>query len=362
MELETWKLHDAVAAVMEISDWGFEGGNLYFRGRLRVSSGEAFARVRGFAAGRALTARLTGDEAGARFILVPERARPGSGGGLVQLGLLLLTLLSTLLAGAMMQGVSVSDIRSDPFLLARGAVFALPLLAILGIHESAHYLAARRWGLRATLPYFIPFPNILGTMGAMIAIRDHFPSRRALLDVGAAGPLAGFVVSILVILLGLGEVRLVPFDAAAAAGEGGVLYFGDSLLTSLIFSLKTGPAPGGYEISLGPLAFAGWVGLFVTALNLLPLGQLDGGHIAYAVFGQRYARLSAIGGLLLLAAGILLRSPVWVFILLMVTFMGARHPPPLDDLTPLNGPRLALGALALIVFILCFIPVPIRVL
>jgi len=344
---------------MEVRDWGFEGGNLCFRGRLRCPSSAASGRVREFADSRGLTAFLSRDPLGACFRFQPAPRRRPSGRGHTQLLLLALTLVSTFLAGTLLSGVPARAIMSNPRLILGGANFALPLLLILGAHELGHYLAARRWGIRASLPYFIPFPNILGTMGALIAIRDHFPSRRALLDVGLAGPLVGFVLSVAVILLGREDIRMVRFDPALSAEGAGNLYFGSSLLTSFLFSLGKAPLPSGYTYSLGPLAFAGWVGLFVTSINLLPLGQLDGGHIAYAALGRGHGRLSGVAGICIFLVGVFMRSPVWMFMLIMVVFLGVRHAPPLDDLTGLNPLRRVLAVLALIIFIICFIPVPI---
>ena len=166
--------------------------------------------------------------------------------------------------------------------LLQGWVFAVPLMGILIFHESGHFLLARRHGVEVSPPYFIPFPNLIGTMGAFISIRSRISSRKVLLDIGAAGPLAGFIPSVIALGLGYHFSTMGPMVTDSM-----VFVFGDSLLTYGLQYLVIGPVPDGMAVWIHPVGLAGWVGLFVTMLNLLPIGQLDGGHIAYAIAGRR---------------------------------------------------------------------------
>ena len=197
----------------------------------------------------------------------------------------LFTLLTTIFAGALQEGVNPFE---TPGQIYRGIPFSFSLMGILLSHEFGHYLAAKRHGLNVTLPYFIPAPPIIGTFGAFIKMRSLVRDRRMLMDVGAAGPLVGVVVAIPLLIAGLrlSEVKLIQ-------GEAG-MNLGSSLLLSLLSRIVVGPLPEGYDIVIHPVGFAGWIGLLVTALNLLPVGQLDGGHVAYALFGEWQNRISKI--------------------------------------------------------------------
>ncbi len=281
--------------------------------------------------------------------------------------LFVLTLLSMAIAGAMQQGVEpLASLASLRNLLA-GLPFAAGLLAILAVHEFAHYFAARRWGVQASLPYFLPLPlvSFLGTLGAVIRIRSVIPHRRALLDIGAAGPLAGLAVAVVACCFGLETSRAV--DAGDALG-GASIELGSPLLFALLthwFGPQAGPQQA---VLLSPLAFAGWVGLFVTAFNLLPIGQLDGGHVVYALFGRahRYiARLLFVALLGLGAHGILSLLldwprgwPGWLALALFLALLGRDHPAPADESVRLDRTRRFVGYLCLLAFVLCFAPVP----
>lgn len=350
-----WNLFHTVNQVMEIARWGHEGPFLVFRGKLRISPEAAFALVKNRSSSAGLLPFLQSDEEGVVLkFTAPPRPRP-AGRAWVHILLLLITIFSTLFAGAMMKGVLPGDLLARPSLLGKGMPFSFTLLIILGLHELSHYFMSRKHGIRTSLPYFIPFPNILGTMGAVIVSRSPFPDRKSLFDVGVAGPLASFILSVIAIFVGLKSATL------AEVGPGGLL-LGDSLLTRALFSLRFSSVPPHYDIVIGPVAFAGWVGLFVTALNLIPMGQLDGGHISYALFGRRHGLISGICMGILLLLGVLLPSPLWIVIVLFITFLGRRHNPPLNDITPLNPARVLIAAFAFLILVLCFIPVPIRVL
>ena len=262
------------------------------------------------------------------------------------------TLVTTSLAGAFQQDVNPF---SDPKTILQGLPFAVTLMSILLFHEMGHYLLARRHGVPATLPYFIPGPPIfVGTFGAFIRLKSSPANRRALFDVGAAGPWAGALLAIPAVIIGLSlsEVRpLNPFT------EGGIV-LGDSVLFSALTRLILQVSADNVTIILHPIALAGWFGLFVTFLNLLPVGQLDGGHVAYSLFGRSHrwiSRLSLIGILLLGFQG----WEGWFFWIVLLFLLGIDHPPTMDLASPLD-PRRRLYAWGTIgLFVLTFMPVPI---
>jgi membrane-associated protease RseP (regulator of RpoE activity) len=262
--------------------------------------------------------------------------------------LFFLTLLTTIFAGALQEGVNPFE---TPGQIYRGIPFSFSLMGILLAHEFGHYLAAKKHGLNVTLPYFIPAPPIIGTFGAFIKMRSPVRDRRMLMDVGAAGPLVGVVVAIPLLIAGLrlSEVKFI-------GGETG-LNLGSSLLLSLLSRIVVGPLPEGYDIVIHPVGFAGWIGLLVTALNLLPLGQLDGGHVGYALFGEWQNRISKFvyGGLIVLGV---LGWQGWLVWAVLLWFLGIRHPVPTDWWVPLDRKRKIIGWVTVGVFILTFIPVP----
>jgi membrane-associated protease RseP (regulator of RpoE activity) len=270
--------------------------------------------------------------------------------------LFLLTVLSTIVAGS--QAFFAFNPFLEPRRLLEGIPFSFTLLAILGTHEFGHYFTARAYGASVSLPYFIPAPPplLFGTLGAIIRMRSPARDRNSLFDIAAAGPLAGLVVALPALWIGLGWSKV----AAVPAGES--VAFGDSLLLRLMTWLAFGPLPPGHDVFVHPVALAGWVGLFVTALNLIPVGQLDGGRIAYALFGARHRQISIATFLGLLALGAVTGAGnwfVWAFLLLFV--MGFHHQPPLDDLSPLSPGRYAVGFLCLLLLILLIPPVPIAI-
>lgn len=237
-----------------------------------------------------------------------------------------------------------------------GLPFSFTLLAILLCHEMGHFLAARRYGMNVSLPYFIPsVPGVgVGTFGAVIRLRSPILHRRALLDIGAAGPLAGVLVSIPAILLGVALSQVVPADSGRYA-----LKLGDSLGFSFLAWLVKGDLPPGSDIALHPVAWAGWLGLFVTMLNLLPVGQLDGGHVTYALLGRRHRYVAMLFLVLLIPLGFLWTG--WHIFGLVILFVARiTHPPVLDERVPLGGGRKLLALLVYAVFALTFMPKPIE--
>lgn len=415
-----------------------------FRADLKAVDPEALAFVR--------------REGGEDILFVADRPPASPRRLRIHVVLFLLTLLTTVTAGAIFwHGYADADkgwswsVMWDPVALGWGFLtFALPLLLILGIHETAHFVVARRHGLRATLPFFLPVPPMLmpiGTLGAFISMKDPLPDRKALFDVGASGPLAGFLVAVPVIFLGawltgsvgqplpdLGRPEILvdvpaasideaesgqtvvhlqptgdattlsftvtaPSDAKATweytaqadletdgrsrsekvtgklepgaserrtltipegtrdatltfTWEDGLLRFGDPLLVVALDQVFHNE-----DYLAHPTFFAGWVGLLVTGINLLPASQLDGGHVARAVLGDkmRWAAYAAVGGLVYLA----LRFQSWILMAVFILLMGVQHPPPLNDRTGLDTKRKVLAAVVLLVFALTFVPRPI---
>jgi membrane-associated protease RseP (regulator of RpoE activity) len=241
---------------------------------------------------------------------------------------------------------------------ARGWVYSAALLAILTAHEFGHYFTAKYYRVPASLPYFIPFPfSLFGTLGAVIRMSPRIPNRRALFDIAAAGPLGGLIPAIPITYMGLALSTTIN----KADIPQGAIHFADPLLFKALGWLALGGLSPDVELMIHPLAYAGWVGMFVTALNLLPIGQLDGGHIAHALFGRR-SRLVAFamfGGLL--AFSFWANTFVWVPLLVLLFFFGIQHPRIQDDGRPLGSARLAVGVLLGIVFATCFSLIPISV-
>lgn len=264
--------------------------------------------------------------------------------------LFLLTLISTTLAGALQNGV---DPLSDPWRIASGLPFAITLMTILLVHEMGHYFMSRYHGVQATLPYFIPAPSFIGTFGAFIKMDSPPPDRRSLFDVAAAGPLAGLVLAIPAVVVGL-QLSTISADE----GIGGGLALGSSLLLSFLSQITLGLLPDEAHIVMHPIGFAGWIGLLVTAMNLLPVGQLDGGHVVYALFGERYIWISRLALVVILLLGLLRWWDGWLVWGVLLLFMGVRHPPPLDPYTPLDLKRKFFAWFMLATLAVTFIPVP----
>jgi membrane-associated protease RseP (regulator of RpoE activity) len=272
----------------------------------------------------------------------PSALRP------IHVVLFVATLFTTTLAGSFQAGVNpLEDLR----LLARGLPFSMTLMGILLVHEMGHFLLSRVHGVAATPPYFIPGPPFLvGTFGAFIKM--HTPTnRKALFDVGAAGPWAGFVVAIPAVFYGLSISEVRPLGAST-----GGLELGESLVFKLMTHLALGVSPNDVTILLNPIALAGWFGLFVTFLNLLPIGQLDGGHVVYALLGRRH-RWVARAGLLTIIGLAFLGWQGWVMWAVLVTVLGLDHPPTIDD-TPLDPARRVAAWLTIGLFAITFMPVP----
>jgi membrane-associated protease RseP (regulator of RpoE activity) len=297
--------------------------------------------------------------------------------------LFLATVGTTILSGASLEGVPGEGLTWQAVALA-GLPFSAAIIGILLSHELGHYLMARAYGVDSTLPFFIPGPPEpfgVGTFGAVIRLRSPMPSRRAVLDIGAAGPIAGFAVAVPLLVWGLSHSEVRPIGDLALSnagspyallhaflrgeaiswGEGGARLMGDSVLTWFVGRRLVGPLPPGYDVFLHPVAFAAWIGLLVTTLNLIPIGQLDGGHVGYALLGgqgaQRFSRLVSWG---LLLCGIFLSWSWLLWWILTRWVVGLRHPPALLE-EPLDPARRLVALLSFVIFALTFIPVPISV-
>lgn len=278
---------------------------------------------------------------------------------MIHLGLFLATLLTTWLVGiahyqAFLSGLS-GTMPEVSWLT--GGWYAGAVLGILGAHEFGHYAMCRRYGVDATLPYFIPAPTLAGTFGAVIRIRDGFPTRAALFDIGVAGPIAGFVVLVPLLVVGMSwsTVVRVPDNF-----EGMVL--GTPLLFDLAARMFFEEVPAGHSLNIHPLVFASWFGMLATALNLLPFGQLDGGHLTYALIGRRSVWVSY--ATVLIAIGLTVYSTSWAVLTLMMLVMmflfGTRHPTVWNEYDPLDGKRLAVLAFAALMLALCFTSAPVE--
>jgi len=281
-------------------------------------------------------------------------ARPMAGARSLTMhaGLLAATLLSATLAGV---DVEPRELVANPALFLRGLPFAAALVTILLVHELGHYLTCLRYRVSASLPYFLPAPLLspVGTFGAFIRIRSRFPDRRALFDIGASGPWAGFVVALAATVIGLAHSTVLARPEDWHGYE-----WGDSLLTA--FLIRVVLHVDSAAVLLHPVAFAGWFGLFVTSLNLLPVGQLDGGHVLYATLGRPTPRIAALLIAFLVWLGVR-GFPGWLLWAAIITvLLSLGHPPTDDDRRPLDPARRLAALATLVVFVLTFVPEPFK--
>jgi len=253
--------------------------------------------------------------------------------------------------------IFTGGLTANGYDLASGLMFGASLLGILGVHEAGHYLVGRLRGARVSLPYFIPLPaplSFVGTLGAVIVQPEPYESRRTLLEIAVAGPLAGFILAVplLVVGLWLSEVQRLP-------PPGEYLTLGDSLLTRLVSLARFGQAypADGYDIVLHPIGLGAWIGLLITAINLIPAGQLDGGHIAYALLGPRARYLSY--AMVVVMLGLSLIATTWLLWAVLIFLFGRHHPPPLNEAARLQPHHYALVVVAVLVLALTFVPRPI---
>lgn len=268
--------------------------------------------------------------------------------------LFVLTFITTLLAGAMLNGVVPWETPERIYL---GLPFSLTLLLILLTHELLHYFMSRRHHVSVTLPYFIPAPSLIGTFGAIIKMKPPIYDRRALIDIGASGPIGGFVIAVIAVVVGLNYSEVKPLEEIQQM-EGGIS-LGGSILFNLLTKIVLNIELDRHDVLLHPVAFAGWIGLLVTSLNLLPIGQLDGGHIAYALFGETHKRIAKFTIPVLILLGIVFWQG-WLLWAVLMIIIGYKHPPVVYPMIELDEKRRLIGWISLVIFIITFTPMPIQ--
>lgn len=351
------QLETAVSAVMDVYKVDYNPPppvSVSYTGRLRFDSEITYEQLDQQFAPLDYHVILTTDDENQHVIMALKgRFHPRPRPVWPNILLLVLTVLSLLFVGAAQD----ADVQSAADIsLWRGWPYALSMILILGAHELGHYFAARYHRVSVTLPYFIPLPiSLFGTLGAFIQLREPMRSRKTLFDVGVAGPLAGLIVAVPVLLIGLAtsEVRPLPVDEAYALEGNSLLYAGAKL--AIFGELLPNDTQ---DVFINQLAKAGWTGLLITGLNLIPLGQLDGGHVVFTLLGKQARRLylPVVAIFLLLS----LYSPTWLPWTLILFFLGRFYAVPLDMITPLDARRRWIGYAAMLIFVLVFVPIPIK--
>lgn len=344
-----------------------EPGFIRFRGRFLCDLSLCFDELRDRFERHDFTPMIREEEGEVSLIALPHVFNPPASNRAINLILLLATILSTLLVAAIGEvGQVIVESPNPPnlidvYLLALqnlwlGLPYSMALMLILGAHELGHYFAARYHKVPVSLPYFIPLPiPPIGTLGAVILFKAPVKSRRALLDIAAAGPLAGFVFAVPILLIGLATSDVSVLPEAYTLEGNSILY---ALMKIAVFGRFL---PDGIEdVFLNQLAWAGWVGLLITALNLMPVGQLDGGHIAYVLFGRRAKALFWPVILGLVALMLVTSTQTWAIWVVLLFFLGRRYAEPLDDVTEIDGRRRAIAILTLALFFLVFVPIPLQ--
>jgi membrane-associated protease RseP (regulator of RpoE activity) len=328
-----------------------------FRGQLLIDSEKAFAHVRPRFESFGYTPTFTHERAQDVVRALPGRVQVRDSNPWINLVLFVLTVASTMFVGGSTLG---------GFDWRAGFLYATTLLTILGAHEFGHYFMARYYKAPVTLPYFIPMPLGFGTLGAFIRLKAPFVTRKSIFDVGLAGPLTGLVFTIPLLFIGLALSEVKTFEEIRAVYGNNVFQEGNSILYALTKFIIFGKfLPNTVEdVWLSPVASAAWLGLLITSLNLLPASQLDGGHVAYALLGERARSLSwiCLGGLLALAIGLFFSrfdGSNWLIWVVFIYAIGVGHPPPLNDIAPLGKARKIIGILSWVLFLLIFTPIPI---
>ncbi|KAB2849248.1 MAG: site-2 protease family protein [Ignavibacterium sp.] len=352
---------------------------LIYTGNLLTDADSAYQKLKESSDKIGVTALLQEDDAGNTLVLVSKKLFPGavthtgmhhSGQPIstnevsgeakpskptVNLILFILTFITTTYAGALQQGI---NLLKEPDKFNVGLPYGIALMVILGAHELGHYFAAKHHKMNVTLPYFIPVPFALGTFGAFIRLKSPSENRKALFDVGVAGPIAGLVFAIPALIIGLQSSKIIPMSNENVMMGGADV--GSSILLALLAKISVGKdLISGHTFQFSPLAFAGWLGLFVTALNLLPIGQLDGGHIAHALFGRKNANTIGMVALFsLFLLGLFVWSGLLTWAIIVFFLAGIKSAPPLNDVTKLDGKRVAIGLIAFIILFMILVPVP----
>lgn len=335
---------------------GKEPGPLVrFSGRFRIDTARAYEYLTPWLEELGYVAMFRNEDNKEQVFILPAKRVPETAKlSRVNLFLLILTAISTLFVGTVMVTGNVEDFLVRPWL---GIPFALSVMAILGAHELGHFIAAREYAVPVTLPYFIPMPlGPFGTLGAFINMKAPPPNRRSLLTIAVAGPLSGFFLAVPILLLGLSMSPVTALNL----GEG-VMLEGNSLLYAFLKFVTFGKfLPSGSEdVFLHPIAFAGWAGLLVTGLNLIPVGQLDGGHIAYALLGKKARYLFWPVVVCLIGLGLVWNG--WFLWVMLILIFGRRYAMPLDDLTDLTTRQRLVGWLVMLLFVMVFTPFPLTI-
>jgi membrane-associated protease RseP (regulator of RpoE activity) len=353
---QTARVREALQGLMDIDRYAWdERGTLTLRGQLLGSATERYRAIRARMETLGFTPFLRRAGEQDELLAIPgvvER-RPARVG--LPIALFFATIITVLLTGALYENV---DVIRNPAGIIAGVPFAATLLGILFTHEMGHYVVGRLRKAPVSLPYFIPLPPFIsftGTMGAVIVQREPMEDRKTILEIGIAGPLAGLVIAIPLLFYGLATSRVGP------PPTGGYVQEGNSLLYIAIKWLVFGRylPSGGVDVQLNPIAWGAWIGLLVTMINMLPVGQLDGGHIAYALLGRHadYLAYAMIG--LCVALGLLIPDNyTWLVWAGLVFMIGPRHPAPLDDISRLDHKHIALAVFGLLVMVLLLMPVP----
>lgn len=353
------ELRAEIADLFQVSDTTLdnpEPGHVRFRGRFLKDPAHCFDDLRDRFERHGFTPMIRKQDDRIELIGFPAIFRPRESNRTINLLLLIATILSTLLVGASYVATTPDEI----WMLWRGWPFSLSIMLILGAHEMGHYFAAKYHQVPVSLPYFIPLPmpGSIGTLGAFIRLKAPVNNKRALLDVGAAGPWAGLLFAIPILFLGLAtsEVSPLPANSTYLAEGNSILY---ALMKIIVFG-RFLPADG-LDVHLNQVAWAGWVGLLVTSLNLIPVGQLDGGHVAYVLLGKWAKHLFWPVIIILGALVIITGTLTWVIWIAILFFLGRTYAVPLDDVTELDPRRRVIAILTLALFFLVFIPLPMQI-
>ncbi|MCD6241740.1 site-2 protease family protein [Candidatus Bathyarchaeota archaeon] len=336
------EIYSLVSQQFQILDYYMEHGTLTFHIQTDENSKKAFLKLLKNLESLGLIPILR-RERGRDILRIMKKPPTKKSNVIINLALFLATLATTFITGYM---ISTRYKGLDP--VFGGVTFMVTIMAILGIHESAHKLAANKHGIEATLPYFIPAPPQLGigTFGAVIMQKSLPPNRDALFDVGASGPIAGFIVSLAAFLLGL------PYSYYSVPSQGDVIIPAPILLR-LVWPYLLPPSPPGHVLNLHPVAQAGWIGLIVTMLNLLPVGTLDGGHVVESIFKGKGRTL-----FLIISVSLLAFTSLWLMIIFVLLFSAYKHPGPLDNVSEISTGRKILAIIVLFIFVISLLSVP----
>jgi len=343
------RLRAAVAGAMFVEGYTVHpDGRVSLRGQLLLPPEDAYRQLRPRVEAEGYIPYLRPSDERYELMAIPGTLPQAQDRPLINVALLVATVISVVFTGGL---------TAEGYQLGNGLMFGAALLGILGMHEAGHYIVGRLRGARVSLPYFIPLPapfSFVGTLGAVIVQRAPFEDRRTLLEIAAAGPLAGFVVAVPLFVLGIWLSEVQPLPPA-----GSYVTLGDSLLTRLVGILRFGRAypADGYDIVLHPIGLGAWIGLLITAINLIPAGQLDGGHIAYALLGRRARYLSY--AMIVVMLGLSLLATTWLLWAILLFFLGRDHPLPLNEAVRLRPQDYALILAAALIFALTFVPRPI---